>query len=68
MTPTDENEPISREELPADQQEFLKNYEELVSMLPWDVRSEEYHHFNDVLSKMLSQANLWGQEKGNTDG
>jgi hypothetical protein len=66
VTPTeydDENQPIQRDELPEDQQEFLKHYEALVSMLPWDVRSEEYHTFNDHLSQMLAQANRWGQQQ-----
>ena len=64
MTPTeDDNQPLSRLELPEDQQTFLVNYETLVAMVPFEAGSEEYHTFNDLLSAMLSQANTWGQEK-----
>jgi hypothetical protein len=59
VTPIEDDEPLSRLQLPQDQQDFLRKYEELVVMLPWDVRSDEYHRFND----MLAQANRWGQEQ-----
>lgn len=63
MTPIEDDEPLSRLQLPQDQQDFLVRYEELVAMLPWDVRSDEYHRFNDLLSAMLAQANRWGQDQ-----
>jgi hypothetical protein len=64
VTPIEEEDgPLSRLELPEDQQNFLVNYETLVAMLPWEPGSDEYHTFNDLLSAMLSQANTWGQEK-----
>jgi hypothetical protein len=63
VTPIEEDGPLSRLELPEDQQNFLVTYETLVAMLPWESDSDEYHTFNDLLSRMLSQANTWGQEK-----
>jgi hypothetical protein len=63
VTPIEEDGPLSRLELPEDQQNFLVNYETLLAMVPFEPGSDEYHTFNDLLSAMLAQANTWGQEK-----
>jgi hypothetical protein len=55
--------PISISELPEDQRKFLELYEELCGMVVHAVDTEGYHHFNDVLSKLLAQANRWGYDR-----
>jgi len=63
VTPTEDNQPLSRLELPEDQQQFLLQYEALMGMVDFEPGTDEYHDFNDLLSSLLSQANTWGQEK-----
>jgi hypothetical protein len=58
-----DDEPLTFENLPEDQRQFLVYYEEMHGMLVHALDREGYDHFTGLLSKLLAQANRWGYER-----